>query len=550
MPSRINQPLSNPYGGAALLDSTPFLQLHLQQQAEQKAKKAASEKAFNDLMTDPNPEGLREVDTKGFYDRTNQWREFGIKNRELIKDPTKDNGAARNEFMKMGNEIALYTQSSKSRKEQEKQYVPVFTNPESDKLLTDEFRGQYNQLRKPLDETQGFQIDQKAMYKAKDLDLKKYQDALLNGEKADKVFDRFEKTADGLKENSVFKLKYSNPTAIAEKGKAMYKTDPTVKRAIDELYDAEGIQANAQGVINRTPSAFLNSLNDLYVKTYKTPIKTKEDLAGAYALNMIPSESREDKLETNVGAVMAKKNAYTRGNMAYGQSLSQPKIPPTVTVEDWEAMIRDPDNKAVNGRLKLNNAVDIVRAYSAATMNNVGDGAFLSPLSFDVSTKSKDDPQYQKTVKESRDFVRQSLLGLTKKEPNGNIVQIGEELAANFEKTASQNKNPKNKEEAQLYNQQKAEAFATALNEINKANGVSQRFSSNDIRKEMPLLVRYTKGDKMITAAVKLGSQEARVAFDAAKNAYIKKNTTNTTQSEFGSQSSGSGGDEGEFNGY
>lgn len=550
MPSRINQPLSNPYGGAALLDSTPFLQLHLQQQAEKKAKKAASEKAFNDLMTDPNPEGLREVDTKGFYDRTNQWREFGIKNRELIKDPTKDNGAARNEFMKMGNKIALYTQSSKSRKEQEKQYVPVFTNPESDKLLTDEFRGQYNQLRKPLDETQGFQIDQKAMYKAKDLDLKKYQDALLNGEKADKVFDRFEKTADGLKENSVFKLKYSNPTAIAEKGKAMYKTDPTVKRAIDELYDAEGIQANAQGVINRTPSAFLNSLNDLYVKTYKTPIKTKEDLAGAYALNMIPSESREDKLETNVGAVMAKKNAYTRGNMAYGKSLSQPKIPPTVTVEDWEAMIKDPDNKAVNGRLKLNNAVDIVRAYSAATMNNVGDGAFLSPLSFDVSTKSKDDPQYQKTVKESRDFVRQSLLGLTKKEPNGNIVQIGKELAANFEKTASQNKNPKNKEEAQLYNQQKAEAFATALNEINKANGVSQRFSSNDIRKEMPLLVRYTKGDKMITAAVKLGSQEARVAFDAAKNAYIKKNTTNTTQSEFGSQSSGSGGDEGEFNGY
>jgi len=550
MPSRINQPLSNPYGGAALLDSTPFLQLHLQQQAEQKAKKAASEKAFNDLMTDPNPEGLREVDTKGFYDRTNQWREFGIKNRELIKDPTKDNGAARNEFMKMGNEIALYTQSSKSRKEQEKQYVPVFTNPESDKLLTNEFRGQYNQLRKPLDETQGFQIDQKAMYKAKDLDLKKYQDALLNGEKADKVFDRFEKTADGLKENSVFKLKYSNPTAIAEKGKAMYKTDPTVKRAIDELYDAEGIQANAQGVINRTPSAFLNSLNDLYVKTYKTPIKTKEDLAGAYALNMIPSESREDKLETNVGAVMAKKNAYTRGNMAYGKSLSQPKIPPTVTVEDWEAMIKDPDNKAVNGRLKLNNAVDIVRAYSAATMNNVGDGAFLTPLSFDVSTKSKDDPQYQKTVKESRDFVRQSLLGLTKKEPNGNIVQIGKELAANFEKTASQNKNPKNKEEAQLYNQQKAEAFATALNEINKANGVSQRFSSNDIRKEMPLLVRYTKGDKMITAAVKLGSQEARVAFDAAKNAYKKKNTTNTTQSEFGSQSSGSGGDEGEFNGY
>ena len=42
MPSRINQPLSNPYGGAALLDSTPFLQLHLQQQAEKKAKKAAS----------------------------------------------------------------------------------------------------------------------------------------------------------------------------------------------------------------------------------------------------------------------------------------------------------------------------------------------------------------------------------------------------------------------------------------------------------------------------------------------------------------------------
>ena len=129
----------------------------------------------------------------------------------------------------------------------------------------------------------------------------------------------------------------------------------------------------------------------------------------------------------------------------------------------------------------------------------------------------------------------------------GSLPDLGGEQ---FQKTWIGVQNPKNKEEAQLYNQQKAEAFATALNEINKANGVSQRFSSNDIRKEMPLLVRYTKGDKMITAAVKLGSQEARVAFDAAKNAYKKKNTTNTTQSEFGSQSSGSGGDEGEFNGY
>lgn len=528
MPSRINQPLSNPYGGAALLDSTPFLQLHLQQQAEQKAKKAASEKAFNDLMTDPNPEGLREVDTKGFYDRTNQWREFGIKNRELIKDPTKDNGAARNEFMKMGNEIALYTQSSKSRKEQEKQYVPVFTNPESDKLLTDEFRGQYNQLRKPLDETQGFQIDQKAMYKAKDLDQKKYQDALLNGEKADKVFDRFEKTADGLKVNSVFKLKYSNPTAIAEKGKAMYKTDPTVKRAIDELYDAEGIQANAQGVINRTPSAFLNSLNDLYVKTYKTPIKTKEDLAGAYALNMIPSESREDKLETNVGAVMAKKNAYTRGNMAYGKFLNTPKEPETVTVEDFEKLVRTPDSIDVKDKTKTPNlikAMNVVRQYSAATINNVGDGAFISPLPLSSSMKPNvtNNPQYNKLVNEGISAVQETL--------------ANDEKLVDAYKDFNSALNSKD-----LNNEKTMSAYANALNAINKRNGITQRYTANDLRKETPVIVKYQKGDKLITGVVKLGSQEFRVAYDAAKKIYKKVNTKNVTEGSFGSQSESSGG--------
>ncbi len=529
MPSRINQPLSNPYGGAALLDSTPFLQLHLQQQAKEGAKVAAAQKAYDDLLKDPNPDGLREVDTKGFYDRVNQWRDFGIKNKDLIKDPSKDGGKARNELMRRANEIALYTQSSKDRKAQQTQFAPMFQNPETARRLKNSFLGQYSELQKPLDQSQAFQFNPNSIFKAKDFDPKKLSDFMLQGETPNKKFVRTEKIAgQPLRQTEVYELDYSDKKKLADKARNYYKTNDSMKDAVDDIYEAEGLQLDASGNITRAVSPYMKQLNDLHTSIYGKPIQTKDDIAAAYGLTIIPSETREDKVVENKGAIMKKADDLKRGTMAYGKFLNTPKEPETVTVEDFEKLVRTPDSIDVKDKTKTPNlikAMNVVRQYSAATINNVGDGAFISPLPLSSSMKPNvtNNPQYNKLVNEGISAVQETL--------------ANDEKLVDAYKDFNSALNSKD-----LNNEKTMSAYANALNAINKRNGITQRYTANDLRKETPVIVKYQKGDKLITGVVKLGSQEFRVAYDAAKKIYKKVNTKNVTEGSFGSQSESSGG--------
>ena len=152
MPTRTVQPVSNPYaGGAVVADFTPYLNLALQQKAKEDAKKAAAQKVYDDMMKDPNPNGIRQQDTKGFYDRTSQWRNFGIQNKELIKDPTKDGGQALSNFRRMTTEIAGYINQSKDAKDRDKQFAPIFVNPEISRRIRPSWMIQYDSFQKPID---------------------------------------------------------------------------------------------------------------------------------------------------------------------------------------------------------------------------------------------------------------------------------------------------------------------------------------------------------------------------------------------------------------
>lgn len=320
MPSRVQQPSSNPYGGAVVLDSTPYLQLHLQKQTEEKAKQAAAQKAYEDLMKDPNPDGLREVDTKGFYDRANQWRQFGIQNKDFIKDPTKDNGAARNQFMKMANEISLYTQASKSRKEHEKQFAPLFQNPETAKRLKNSFLQQYGQLQSPLDNSPTFTFDPSNMFRAKNFDEKKFIETATLGEKPSETIT-FEKSNIPLKRKQITSISYADPKRIGENAKSLFKTDESAKEHIEDLWDAEGIKTDANGKIVRQPSSYINELNQVHQKYYGKPIQTAEDLAAAYGIQRATGTSRKEQLIDDEMAKMNYKQRLDRKMKEYEHDL-------------------------------------------------------------------------------------------------------------------------------------------------------------------------------------------------------------------------------------
>lgn len=306
MPTRTVQPVSNPYaGGAIVADFTPYLNLALQQKAKEEAKAAAAQKVFDDMMKDPNPKGIRQQDTQGFYDKTNDWRTFGIQNKKEITNPTLDGGKALLEFRRKVADITGYINSSLDAKERDKQFAPIFADPEKSKMITTSFMNEYQQFQKPLNLGGGGVIDVNKIFGAKPLDEKKAIDYLVAGLKPSEGMPEYTAIPGDQFSRREFVTKKYDPTALENKAKDLYRTDESFKATIDNLWKESGMKINPNGTIT-PPTGYVADLQKIYVddKGKPKPIQTKDDLAAAWAISKLPAW-KEGKTVRNIGAELA-----------------------------------------------------------------------------------------------------------------------------------------------------------------------------------------------------------------------------------------------------
>lgn len=532
MPTRTVQPVSNPYaGGAIVADFTPYLNLALQQKAKEDAKAAAAQKVYEDMMKDPNPNGIREKDTADFYNMTNSWRRYGIDNKEALKNPAIDNGKALSEFRKMTTEIAGYVNSSKERKEKEKQFAPFFSDPEKSKMLTDNFMKNYQTLQLPINQSKGFSMNLEDAFGAKPLDEKKAIDYLVSGMKPSDLSTTFAPIqGDKFNRLQVTEKAYE-PTAIGNKAKDFYRTNESFKVTIDNLWKESGMKINPDGTIT-PPTGYVADLQQIYVddKGKPIPIQTKDDLAAAWAIAKI-RPFKEQKTVPYKEAIMEAEEAMRKrligesGKQArLTKGFTTEKVPFVERVEDVEELIKAPDTKDAQGNVNLLKAADILRTVAEATVGTTGEGTFMTPLPSSSSMKSDiaANPQYQTIIKEGEDSIEQALPEADRKAYKNTIT------------------NPN------ITREQFAAIKADAYNKINEKNGISHRFTADKVRNQTPVFTRIIKSDgTVINSVLPLGTNEFRQTYGGAATEYKRKAKSKTSEfessSESESQSAGGG---------
>ena len=133
---------SNPYAsGAVVFDSTPYTEFYVKQQVQEKAKDEALEKYLMDFDKSINPAGMRNNDVPAFLEKIGQNKNFYLKNKEAIKNPALDNGAAYSQWYN-ANKSAL-AEISKSKFLAEKDVrisKATFDAAKSGKKTTDDFQ--------------------------------------------------------------------------------------------------------------------------------------------------------------------------------------------------------------------------------------------------------------------------------------------------------------------------------------------------------------------------------------------------------------------------
>ena len=524
MPTRTVQPVSNPYaGGAIVADFTPYLNLALQQKAKEEAKAAAGQKVYEDMMKDPNPNGIRQQDTKGFYDRTTQLRNFGIQNKELIKDPVKDGGKALSDFRRMTTEIAGYINQSKDAKERDKQFAPIFSNPETSRRIRPSWMIQYDSFQKPIDLGGGGTIDAEGAFGAKPLDVEKTIKTITLGQQLNKKdIGATPIQGEPLKVRRTFEYSYAEPKKIAETSRALYQADDSFQEAMDDLYSKEGAKLDKVKGITQMPTEYMQELGKDFEKMYGRPMKDASDLAAIWGYKRAGGGKKEDVIEDNKTAIMKAKEAEEARNIArrgeqsrLTKGFTTEKIPFVEPVENIETLIKAPDTKDANGNVNLLKAADVLRTVAGATIGTTGQGTFMTPLPSSPSMKADvaANPQYKKIINEGENSIRQALSEEDKK------AYVNAISTPNITK------------------EQFAAAKADAYNKINETNKVPHRFTADQVRNETPVFTRIIKNDgTIINSVLPLGTNDFRQTYEGAATEFKRKGKSKESQFESSSE--------------
>lgn len=150
MATRQIPPSSNPFAvGAVVLDSAPYTDYFLRQEAEKRAKQEAYDKYFQDLEGTLSPTGMdTKLDLPVLDEMKKQWRDFTMQNREAIRK-RNDGGKAYMKGMEMFNDMKSLIEKSKQKISQLKDFNE-YRMKYPDAIIGDEFIQEVDKLRQPV----------------------------------------------------------------------------------------------------------------------------------------------------------------------------------------------------------------------------------------------------------------------------------------------------------------------------------------------------------------------------------------------------------------
>ncbi|HRP30445.1 MAG TPA: hypothetical protein PKV73_01070 [Agriterribacter sp.] len=117
-------------GGSERVNTQPHVALYAQLKAREQAKNEAFDEYLRNVNKEINPAGMRNQEREVFEEKLRQWQDFGMKNRDALRNPRKDNGMASMQFQAAYQDLKNIISESKTREEGKKQIIPKMLDPE------------------------------------------------------------------------------------------------------------------------------------------------------------------------------------------------------------------------------------------------------------------------------------------------------------------------------------------------------------------------------------------------------------------------------------
>lgn len=263
-------------GGSVVMDTRPHIQLYANLLQREQAKNEAFDEYIRNLNKGINTAGVRNQDRPVLEQKIKEWQDYGIKNRDNIRNPRTDNGNANMAFMSGFRDIQNMIGESKQEEEKKKPLIDILTDPTKRELLSEDVIPLINKHDQPL-----YVIDETGK-SVKNPERKSFDISSVSFNP--KPFDQggyFKKFTD-VKRTDLLPQIVKDP-------KTMTQTITKTSSFDENAKDIIATRATSDYFNDRSFRKFINELNpdeykDFYKQQYGKELETMADLAAAFTL--------------------------------------------------------------------------------------------------------------------------------------------------------------------------------------------------------------------------------------------------------------------------
>jgi len=277
-------------GGSQVVDMRPHTMLYAQLKAREQAKNEAFDDYIRNLNKNVNSAGMRNQEREVFEDKLRQWQDYGLKNRESLRNPRKDNGAASMQFQAGYQDLQNLIAESKTREEGKKPIIPLMLDPDKRDRMDDGFMEEISYHDAPLyvrgEDGQWTRNPQsrtldlgRLSFEPKPFDQGKFSQSLddIKASQSSQVVNKLPNLKEEIVTTSIFSPE--DKEVVAYRAIGQYGQDKSFKKFIKDLAPEER-QALAQ----------------LYEAEFKQPATDDAHLAAAYGLKIKQEGSTTKKV--------------------------------------------------------------------------------------------------------------------------------------------------------------------------------------------------------------------------------------------------------------
>ena len=284
-------------GGSVSINALPYARMAMDARERKQARQDSIDKYYQQLPNTINDKGVRDQEIPIINQYRDAIFEYGLKNKDALRNPKLDNGKAQYELNKLMGQAKNVARLSQDAAKEDLEIGKLWLSKDNRWVVDDdEFIAANQRHNLPVTHPDFKKVDIPLILQGRPFDQTAFRKEL-----KDFKYSEGAPTITPHPTDKLMEVVTSNPILGEETKQSIYNF------AADKFHSNRGFRKKIETQLAGTGQ--LSELKSVFQKTFGRPIESDEDIAAAYTISQLPTSSTRAKVIANKDAVMDRQMA-------------------------------------------------------------------------------------------------------------------------------------------------------------------------------------------------------------------------------------------------